>query len=112
MSLEEKLANLEALIGEMESVQDGEYVFTKHPNLFVDWLTDAVDVCKQLYEMFKTKTGETLPDVELWLGMAESRREMMRKALFGDLVYTKDHNLIIDTMKPLELVLRVIEENL
>jgi hypothetical protein len=112
MSLEEKLANLQSLIDQMETVEDLEFVYAKHMNPFVDWLTDAVDVCKILYDMFKAKTGKTLPDVEFWLDMAETRLGFTRKAKFGDIVLTKDHNLIIDTMKPLELVLITIEENL
>jgi len=112
LSLEEKLASLESLIGQMEYVVDGQYVYAKHPNTFVDWLTDAVDACKMLYEMFKAKTGRSLSDVEFWLDMAESRLGFTRKVKFGDLVVTKDHNLIIDIMKPLELVLTTIEKNL
>jgi len=37
---------------------------------------------------------------------------LTRKVKFGDLVLTRDHNLIIDIMKPLELALREMEENL
>jgi hypothetical protein len=112
MSLEEKLANLQSLIDQMEKVEDGQWVYAKHPNLFVDWLTDALDVCEILYDMFKNKTGNTLPDVEFWLDMAETRLGFTRKAKAYDLVYTSDHNLVIDTMKPLELVLSTIEKNL
>ncbi|RLI87290.1 MAG: hypothetical protein DRP01_02225 [Archaeoglobales archaeon] len=112
MSLDELIANLESLIGQMEYVKDGDFVFARHPNLFVDWLEDAITVCKELYERFKTKTGTTLPNVEEWLSMAERRHGFTRKVKFGDIVLTKDHNLIIDIMKPLELALREMEENL
>jgi hypothetical protein len=36
----------------------------------------------------------------------------MRKVKYGDLVLTKDHNLIIDTLKPLELAIKEIYDNL
>ena len=112
MSLDELIANLENLIGQMEYVADGEYVFSTHVNIFVDWLGDAITVCKELYDRFKDKTGTTLPKVEEWLSMAETRYGYTRKVKFGDVVLTKDHNLIIDTLKPLELALREMEENL
>jgi len=112
MSLEELIATLEDLIGQMEYVKDGDFVFARQPNLFVDWLKDAITVCKDLYEQFKVKTGKTLPDVEEWLDMADTRFELTRKVKFGDLVLTRDHNLIIDIMKPLELALKRMEESL
>jgi len=112
MSLEELIATLEDLIGQMEYVKDGDFVFARHPNLFVDWLKDAITVCKDLYERFKVKTGKTLPDVEEWLDMADTRFEFTRKVKFGDLVLTGDHNWVIDIMKPLELALRMMEESL
>lgn len=112
VSLDEVVANLESLIGQMEYVKRGDYVLAKHTNLFVDWLKNAVSACKTFYEMFKAKTGRTLPDVEDWLSMAERRSEFTRTVKFGDIVVTKDHNLIIDSLKPLELVLQKIEANL
>jgi len=47
----------------------------------------------------------------LWIAIAESRAGMMRKVRFGDLVATKDHNLVIDTLKPVEVALQAIEAN-
>jgi len=112
VSLDELIANLESLIGQMEYVEKEDLVFSTHVNVFVDWLKDAITVCKELYERFKAKTGKVLPKVEEWLNMAETRHGLMRTVKFGDIVLTKDHNLLIDTMKPLELALREMEENL
>ncbi|PUA31028.1 MAG: hypothetical protein B9J98_08190, partial [Candidatus Terraquivivens tikiterensis] len=106
MGLDELIQNLESLIGQMEYVKDGEYVFSRHTNLFVDFLKDAIEVCKELYQKFKDKTGKTLPKAEEWLSMAETRYGFTRKVAFGDTVLPSDHNLIIDTLKPLEMVLR------
>jgi len=112
MSVDELIAKLQDLTNQMTYVKDGEYVFSTHVNVFVDYLTTAIDLTKQLYEQFKTKTGKTLPDVENWISMAEIRYGFTRKVKFGDLTLTKDHNLLIDIMKPLELALREMEENL
>jgi len=112
MSLNELIANLESLIAQMKYVKDGDYVFSTHVNVFVDYLETAIDLTKQLYEQFKAKTGKTLPNVEYWISMAETRFGFTRKVKFGDFVLTADHNLLIDIMKPLELALREMEENL
>jgi len=112
MSLDELVGKLEAMIAEMVPVVAGGYVYATHVNIFVDWLRDALAVARDLYDRFKAKTGKTLPDTEYWLNMAEVRIGLMRKVKFGDWVFPRDHNLLVDTMKPLELALREIEENL
>jgi len=111
MSLEELIASLQELIGQMEYVKHGNLVLARHPNIFVDWLKDAITVCKDLYEKVKLKVGKTLPDVEYWLAMAETRCEFTRKVKFGDVGSPRDHNLVIDIMKPVELALRKMEES-
>jgi len=112
VSLEDLIADMESIISQMVTVVDGELVLAQHTNLFVDYITDAVNAAKLLYSEFKTKTGKTLSDVETWLAMAEGRLKFVEKRKFGDLVLTKDHNLIVDIMKPLELALKKMEEEL
>jgi len=87
VSLEELIAKLQDLVPMMQFVQHGNYVFARHPNTFVDYCTYALDVCKQLYDRFKAKTGKTLPDVEFWLRMAEGRLDFTRKVKFGESGY-------------------------
>jgi len=111
MSLEEKITTLQNLIGQMVYVKDGDYVFSTHVNVFVDYLTTAVDLAKQLYEEYKNRVGVDL-EIQYWISMAETRLGLTRKVKFGDLVLTRDHNLIIDTLKPLELALKKMEEGL
>jgi len=112
MSLEELISELESLISNMVYVKDGEYVYATHTNTFIDFCTKALEVVKQLYDLFKAKTGLELSDVELWIAMVEGRVDFMEKRKFGDLVVTKDHNLVIDSLKPLELALQKMEEHL
>jgi len=111
MSIEEKIAALENIINRMQYVVDGDYVLSEHVNLFVDYLATAVDLTKQLYEEYKAKVGADL-EIETWIAMAEIRYGFTRRVRFGDVVLTKDHNLIIDAFKPIELALRRMEENL
>jgi len=112
MAINELINKLESMIAEMRPVETGDYVYAAHVNIFVEWLTDALTICKDLYDRFKAKTGKTLPNTEYWLNLAEVRIGLTRKVKFGDWVYPRDHNLLIDTMKPLELALREIEKNL
>jgi len=111
MSIEEKITTLEGLIGQMAYVKDGDFVFSTHVNIFVDYLATAIDLTKQLYEEYKTKVGAD-PQIETWITMAETRYGLTRKVKFGDVVQTRDHNLIIDSLKPLELALKKMEESL
>jgi hypothetical protein len=112
VSIEDKIATLEDLVSKMVYVKYGNYVLAVHTNTFVDYCVTAVDLLSEIYEAFKAKTGKTLLDVEYWIEMAKGRVGFMRKVKFGDLVETKDHNLVVDTLKPIEVALRMIEANL
>jgi hypothetical protein len=112
MSVNDLIATLEDLIGKMKYVADGQMVLAEHTNLFVDYTANAVSLLKLLYELFKAKTGRTLPNTEMWISLADSRASLMRKVKFGDVVSTRDHNLIIDTLKCIEVSLEEIEANL
>jgi hypothetical protein len=111
-SIDDKIATLESILGRMTYVVDGDYVLADHTNTFIDFLTVAVDLLDEIYELFKAKTGRTLPDAELWIDLAKSRLQFAVKVKFGDVVATRDHNIVIDTLKPIELALVAIEQNL
>lgn len=112
MSLDDLISDMENLLSKMVKVVKGDFVLSDHPNLLMDFVSDAVDAVKILYDKFKDKTGETLPDVEKWIAMAEGRKKFIEKRKFGDLVMTIDHNIIVDIMKPLEVAIRKMEEEL
>ena len=103
------ISKLEEIVGTMEYVKDGEYVYARHVNVFVDYMTYAIDVVELLYDKWKSAKGTSLPEVEYWLEMAKGRKDLMRTVKFGDIVLTRDHNLIIDTLKPLECSIRVMD---
>jgi mitochondrial fission protein ELM1 len=111
MSIEDKIAYLQSLVPQMEYVKKGDYVLAKHPNVFVDFTNTALDLLKELYDLFKEKTGRELPDVEYYIGMAESRAAFLRKVKFGDIVRVQDHNLIVDVWKPIEIALKIMDSN-
>ena len=110
------ISTMESLISTMESYRPematGKYVYARHTNVFIDFCRNALEACKIIYDDFKKKTGKTLPDVEVWLQMAETRVGFMEKRKFGDLVVTRDHNLVVDSLKPMELILWRIEQEL
>jgi len=112
LSIEDKIAYLESLVPQMEFVRKGDYVLAKHPNVFVDFTNVALDLLRELYDLFKKKRGVSLPEVEYYIGMAESRAGFLRKVKFGDIIRVQDHNLIIDTWKPMEMAIRILQANL
>jgi hypothetical protein len=112
MSIEDKIAYLQSLVQQMEYVKKGDYVLAKHTNAFVDFTNAALDLLKELYDLFKQKTGRRLPDAEYYIGMAEERAAYLRKVKFGDIIRVQDHNVIIDTWKPMELAIQIMQANL
>ena len=112
MGLEDEIAAMEELLQQVEFVQTGDYVLAKHPNLFADILPHAYEAAKLLYQEYVSKTGETDSDIEYWLAMVEARLKLIQRVKWGDLVLTVHHNAIVDVFKPLEMILRRLEERL
>jgi hypothetical protein len=112
MSLDDLIAELEGIIGKMVNVVDGDFVLAEHTNTFIDYTKKALELLQEIYEQFKQKTGKKLPNVETWISVAMQRTNMMEYRKFGDLVATADHNLVIDTLKCIEVSLIEIENNL
>jgi len=112
MSLNDLIAELEGIIGRMVNVADGDFVLADHTNTFIDYTKKAVEILQEIYEQFKQKTGKRLPNVETWISVAVQRVNMMEYRKFGDIVSTADHNLVIDTLKCVEVSLIEIENNL
>jgi len=86
-----------------------------YQNLFVNYVcgewTNALSLTKEIYDLFKQKTGKTIPYVEELISMAEENSKNLVKRKLGDIIEIKDHNLIIDTLKYLEVALTIIEAN-
>ena len=116
----EKRELMEMLIKEMKYVSNYPVppyiVLAEHTNKFVDYVcaewTNALSLTKEIYELFKQKTGKTLPYVENLIKKAEKNAGNLQKYKFGDKISVKDHNLVIDTLKYLEVALLIVEDNI
>jgi hypothetical protein len=87
----------------MRYVSRGTEVTADDTNLFVDFCKNALECLKSLYSTYRDRTGETIKDVETWLGMADTKVWSMRYMRTGGVVMPDDHNLVLDCLKLLEL---------
>jgi hypothetical protein len=110
--IEDKLDKLRDLLGKMRYVSEGEYVLADHTNTFREYASVALDALKELYEYYKAKFGEKLQVVEDNIQMAENRLKFLESVKYGDVVATRDHNIIIDCLKSIEASLIEIDRSL
>jgi len=110
--INEMINNLENIVSKMRYVKFDDEAKAEDVNVFVDYCNIAVDLAEELYEIFISKTGKELPDVEIWLTIARSNVGFMSKAASLKPFKPVYHNLPIDCMKCLELSLKKIQENL
>lgn len=112
MGLDDEIAAMEQLLQKIEFVKVGDYVLTRHPNLFADFLPHAFEAAKALYQRYVSKVGSTDPDMEYWLAMIEARLKSIQRVKWGDLVLTIHHNAIVDIFKPIEAILVKMRQRL
>jgi len=110
--IEDKLEKLRDLLGKMRYVSEGEYVLADHTNTFREYASVALDALKELYEYYKAKFGEKLQVVEDNIQMADNRLKFLERVKYGDVVATRDHNIIIDCLKSIEASLIEIDKSL
>jgi hypothetical protein len=103
---------MELIVRTMRYVSDGDEVRAEDTNKFVNYTKKSIDLIKKIYELFKTKTGRTLPQVEAYISIADSRAGFLKEVKSLSIIHPDDHNLIIDILKPIELALMEIEKNL
>jgi hypothetical protein len=97
----------------MRYVKTGDEVRAEDTNKFIAYTRKAVELVKKIYELYKVKTGNTLPLVESYISMADMRAGFLKEEVKSlSVIHPDDHNLIIDTLKPIELALIEIEKNL
>jgi Na+/phosphate symporter len=110
--IEEELVKLKDLIDKMKYVSEGEYVLAYHTNTFREYVSVALEALKKIYEYYKAKFGERLEILEENIDMAENRLKFLSEVKYGDVVATRDHNIIIDCLKSIEISLIEIDKSL
>lgn len=116
MTLEEEINSLilemENILNTMRYVKTGDEIRAEDTNKFVNYTKKSVELVKKIYELFKIKTGKTLPLVESYISIADMRAGFLKEVKSLDIIHPDHHNLIIDILKPIELALLEIEKNL
>jgi hypothetical protein len=106
------ISELEGLVSSMRYVKPGDEVRAEDTNLFVRYAKRALELLKELYELYKVKMGKALPSVEVYVSSAELRAMYLREVRSMELVHPDHHNLVVDTLKYVEMALREIDRNL
>jgi len=116
LTLEEEIdaliLEMESILSTMRYVKTGDEVRAEDTNKFIAYTRKAVELIKKIYELYKVKTGRTLPLVESYISLADMRAGFLKEVKSLSLIHPDDHNLIIDILKPVELALMEIEKNL
>jgi hypothetical protein len=103
---------MEEIVSSMRYVKPKDEVRAEDTNLFVNFTKKAAELIKKVYELYKLKTGERLLLVEEYISIAETRARFLKEVKTLDIIHPDDHNLIIDTLKPIELALMEMEKRL
>ena len=111
-SLDEIIGEMEDLLSKMRTVQEGDYVEKEDINYINKFVKDAVEALTKLYSMYKDKTGNSIPEVEDLINTATTRQVWLIDYKSGDIVSPSAHNNLIDTMKPVDVALKIIQSRL
>jgi signal-transduction protein with cAMP-binding, CBS, and nucleotidyltransferase domain len=110
--IDTQLTKLRDLLDRMRYVSEGEMVLAAHTNLFREYVLTALDALKELYEFYRGKFGTTLPLVEAMIELVENRMGFLPVVKYGDVVATRDHNIIIECLKAIEIALIEIDKSI
>jgi hypothetical protein len=111
-NIDKMISDLESVVNAMRYVKEKDEVTIDDVNQYIDYCNIAVDLAEDLYDIYVSKTGREIPDVEVWLTMARMNVGWMSKAAHLTPVKPVYHNLPIDCMKCLELSLKKIQESI
>jgi len=102
------LEELRKLLDEMSYVREGDMVLAQHTNTVLKFCSIALDALKILYEDYKVKHDREIDIVSFCIQLSESRLKAMTEVKHGDVVATRDHNVLIDVLKAIQVCLLLI----
>jgi hypothetical protein len=111
MSVDDLLSTLSDIVSKMRTVKFDDYVESTDTNLFMEYCETALQLLQALYQQYKDKYG-AIPKVEEMINLATNRIAYARKVRYGDIPLASDHNVIVDTLKCIDIALIEIEKNL
>jgi len=103
--IETQMATMKTLIDKMTYVSHGDMVLADHTNTFYDYAVTALSALKELYDAYKARYGKSIDVVDECIKVADQRIKYMGRVKYGDVVATRDHNIIIDVLKHIEVAL-------
>jgi len=106
--IESHLDKLKELLNKMVYVSEGDMVLAEHTNTFIEFTKTSFDALKILYNNYLYKTEKKINIVEFYIQVSESRLKMLSEVKYGDVVATKDHNILIDVLKAIQVCLVLI----
>jgi N-glycosylase/DNA lyase len=112
MSVDDLLSTLADIVSKMRTVKFDDYVESTDTNLFMEYCETALQLLQSLYQQYKDKTGKTIQKVEEMINLATNRITYARKVRYGDIPLPSDHNVVVDTLKAIEIGLIELEKNL
>jgi N-glycosylase/DNA lyase len=112
MSVDDLLSTLSDIVSKMRIVKFDDYVESTDTNLFMEYCETALQLLQALYQKYKDKTGKTIPKVEEMINLATNRIVYARRVRYGDIPLPSDHNVIVDTLKCIDIALIELEKAL
>lgn len=111
MSVDDLLSTLSDIVSKMRTVKFDDYVESTDTNLFMEYCETALQLLQALYQQYKDKYG-AIPKVEEMINLATNRITYARKVRYGDIPLPSDHNVVVDTLKAIDVALLGLEKAL
>ncbi|TDA41337.1 MAG: hypothetical protein DSO07_05140 [Thermoproteota archaeon] len=111
-SIDDLISSLENIVSTMRYVKPGDEIRAEDINSLIRYTKTAVELIKAIYDLFVSKTGKKLPTVESYISIAEMRSSYLKEVMSLEVIYPDNYNMVIDTLKPIELALIEIEKNI
>jgi len=111
-TLDELIAEMEELLSKMRTVKEDDLIESNDVNYINQFVRDAVQALIKLYDKYREKTGKTIPEVERLISIATVKQILLMDCKTGDIYSPSIHNNIIDTMKPVDVALKILKSKM